>query len=314
MSLRLFGNNQHITELLRLHQVAILELHERLSATEDKAQNASKNIALEMTDELGVKLDTLIDSLQANTDAINNHNRCRGADGLLATLQAEAANDAPEPEDDLLELGQWVFEGRDEKWVSAAVDADGEAYLYSVRAMMLPRPMPDDLIWEPHGEIGWQFLGGNFDADDWRNSAIDRQFINDADFEHASNEEKETLEPEFLGTEPTGASVNWLGVLKNEDDTPELSYDDLQRIFVQNLTTVLIQRMHSLDRFSDDDKSIRSADIQTWDIAVYWEDNASIKRFAVVTESKPWFMGFLNRTILESEIQEFRAWMERRYV
>lgn len=283
------------------------------SLSKKQASEVPCCIKLEMTDELSVKIDLLIDSLQANTDAINARNSTRGADGLLAALQTEAANDAPEPE--LKQLGQWVFEGQDEKWVSAAVDRDGEAFLYSVRSVMLQRPRRDDCGWDAESPIEWKLLEGKFDARYWRDSNIDRQPINDVDFEGALNEEKETLELEFLGGNPaSGASVDWFGVIKDENDTPELSYSDLQRIFVQNLTTVLIQRMHSLQRFSDDESSVKSDDIQIWDIAVYWTDNASIKRFAVVQESKPWFIGFSNRTILESEIQEFREWAEAHYV
>lgn len=283
------------------------------SLSKKQASEVPCCIKLEMTDELSVKIDLLIDSLQANTDAINARNSTRGADGLLAALQTEAANDAPEPE--LKQLGQWVFEGQDEKWISAAVDRDGEAFLYSVRSVMLVRPNPNHFKWHAESPIEWKLLEGKFDARDWRNSNIDRQPINDVDFEDTLNEEKETLEFEFLGDNPaSGASVDWFGVIKDENDTPELSYSDLQRIFVQNLTTVLIQRMHSLQRFSDDESSVKWCDFQKWDIAVYWTHNASIKRFAVVGESRALFMGVPNRTILESEIQEFREWAEAHYV
>lgn len=270
-------------------------------------------VKFELFELFNTKTDQLIHGLNANTNALNARNNSRGADGLLAALQAEAANDAPGPE--LKQLGQWVFEGQDEKWVSAAVDRDGEAFLYSVRSVMLVRPRRDDCGWDAESPIEWKLLEGKFDARDWRNSNIDRQPINDVDFEDTLNEEKETLELEFLGGNPaSGASVDWFGVIKDENDTPELSYSDLQRIFVQNLTTVLIQRMHSLQRFSDDESSVKSDDFQIWDIAVYWTHNASIKRFAVVRESKALFMGFPNRTILESEIQEFREWAEAHYV
>lgn len=270
-------------------------------------------VKLEPFELFNTKTDQLIHALNANTNALNARNNSRGADGLLAALQDEAANDAPEPE--LKQLGQWVFEGQDEKWVSAAVDRDGEAFLYSVRSVMLVRPNPNHFKWHAESPIEWKLLEGKFDARDWRNSNIDRQPINDVDFEDTLNEEKETLEFEFLGDNPaSGASVDWFGVIKDENDTPELSYSDLQRIFVQNLTTVLIQRMHSLQRFSDGESSVKSDDFQIWDIAVYWTHNASIKRFAVVRESKALFMGFPNRTILESEIQEFREWAEAHYV
>lgn len=304
------GKTINLTNQPLINQALIGSVH---SLSKKQASEVPCCIKLEMTDELSVKIDLLIDSLQANTDAINARNSTRGADGLLAALQTEAANDAPEPE--LKQLGQWVFEGQDEKWISAAVDRDGEAFLYSARSVMLVRPNPNHFKWHAESPIEWKLLEGKFDARDWRNSNIDRQPINDVDFEDTLNEEKETLEFEFLGDNPaSGASVDWFGVIKDENDTPELSYSDLQRIFVQNLTTVLIQRMHSLQRFSDDESSVKWCDFQKWDIAVYWTHNASIKRFAVVGESRALFMGVPNRTILESEIQEFREWAEAHYV
>ena len=257
------------------------------------------------------KADQLINALNANTNALNTRNNSRGADGLLAALQAEAAND--EPDDELLELGQWVFEGQDDKWIGAAVDKDGSGCLLTCDSLNV---LLHSSYWDIPSTANHKvkMLDGRFNAIDWDESFIDRQPINDVDFEDTANEEKETLESEFLGVNPaSGAPVDWFGVIKDENDTPELSNDDLQHIFVQNLTTVLVQRMHSLDRFSGEDKVIKFGSLLPWDI-LYVPTSDPAKRFAVATHpvNGAWFskLDVLPRTIYESEIEEFRKWAE----
>ena len=286
----------------------------RTRVQEEFTSSLSTPIKLEMTDELNAKIDTLIDALQANTDAINARNSSRGASGLLAALQAEAANDAPEPE--LKQLDQWVFEGQDEKWISAAVDRDGEAFLYSVRSVMLQRPRRDDCEWNAESLGEWKLLEGKFDARYWRDSNIDRQLVNDVDFDEDDDDAK-ALESEFLGVDPeTGASVRWFGIIG--DDAPSLTDADLQRVFVQNLCTTLIQRMHSLDRFSGEDEVIKGDDVLAWDavVAIARDSYGSLVSLygCALTDVCGGTSAFIQRTIYETEVNDWRRAMEKRYV
>lgn len=287
----------------------------RTRVQEEFTSSLSTPIKLEMTDELNAKIDTLIDALQANTDAINARNSSRGASGLLAALQAEAANDAPEPE--LKQLGQWVFEGQDEKWICAAVDESGECWLYERYSDDLKLTHGDWFYKHYcHPQLSSKIVGDNFRFDDSSANIIDRQLVNDVEFDEDDDDAK-ALESEFLGVDPeTGASVRWFGIIG--DDAPSLTDADLQRVFVQNLCTTLIQRMHSLDRFSGEDEVIKGDDVLAWDavVAIARDSYGSLVNLygCALTDVCGGTSAFIQRTIYETEVNDWRRAMEKRYV
>lgn len=128
------------------------------------------------------------------------------------------------------------------------------------------------------------------------------------------------------------AHSNWLS-----ESAPQITQADMQLIFIKNLSEVLIQRMHSMDRFSEDDYAIGGDKLMAWDIVISPDDN----KFGFITgyaldnsEFSLFFIGFfaedtrlasafyksaseilsLNiRTITEDELTAFRAALEACY-
>lgn len=175
------------------------------------------------------------------------------ADGLLAAMQAEAANDAPQ--DEIKQLGQWVFEGCDPKWVSAVIQPDGQASRCNFPTKNL---MPGEWGgWIPNHFLRLEFdpINGCFDADNWKDSAIDRETVNDIDYLSTSLDESVPHIDDVL------AQPNWLS-----ESVPKITDADMQLIFIKNLSDVLIQRMHSMDRFSEDDYAVGW--VKPWDIVI----------------------------------------------
>ena len=197
--------------------------------------------------------------------------------GLLAAMQGHAVNDSngvvhhgENVKPELKQLGQWVFEGQDEKYVSAAVDGNGDAHLYPV--------VKESLWFSPSilvfcvGRPDYLKLKGKFVADDWQQSAINRVPINDVDY--LSNNDLDDSVPHI---DDVLALPNWLS-----DSVPQITQADLQFIFIKNLSEVLIQRMHSMDRFSEDDYTIggRGGDkLMPWDVVF----DEVTQKFGVIT-------------------------------
>ena len=272
-------------------------------------------------------------------------------DGLLKAMQAEAANDAavlsapmsvPWENDlkraaefdtaipaaiaasnmpELKQLGQWVFEGQDEQFESASVRQDGFAALWSCKADKLS-PTGADFL--PFGKpiIYSQPLGYGFDATNWQNSAIDRETVNDVDYLSESDLDECVPHIDDVLDQP-----NWLS-----ESVPQITQADMQLIFIKNLSECLIQRMHSMNRFSENDYAIGGDKLMVWDIVIYEPLNA----YAVaIARPKPKIADFLffwesgasgdaawntdseafkvMRTITESELPAFRAALEACY-
>ena len=57
------------------------------------------------------------------------------------------------------------------------------------------------------------------------------------------------------------AHPNWLS-----ESAPQITQADMQLIFIKNLSEVLIQRMHSMDRFSEDDYAVGGNNLMAWDV------------------------------------------------
>ncbi|MGE6479955.1 hypothetical protein ACQKEI_01150 [Psychrobacter namhaensis] len=212
-------------------------------------------------DETKVVIDALKSKMDEVTRALSVKNDSHG-DRLLVAMQAEAANDAPKPE--ILELGQWVFEGQDEKWQSAAVNSDGRAYLHN---------MPKNMMYFNHSSYGWcakrfdrhemKLIDGLFNPSGFTCGFIERETVNDVDYL------SETV-PEIQGMEASDIIIDEMGRDYSPNSNclhavvPQITQADMQLIFIKNLSDVLIQRMHSMDRFSEDDFHIR--ELMPWDI------------------------------------------------
>ena len=268
-------------------------------------------------DALKAKIDELTRSLSVKNDS--------HGDRLLAAMQAEAANDAPQP--DLKKMGQWVFEGQDENWVSAAKDADNEVWLFQVPLKDLATNENKDYsLWYAQDGSKARYLCDLRSSEDWKNSAIDRETVNDVDYLSESV-------PEIQGMDAREIIIDeydWLS-----ESVPQITQADMQLIFIKNLSETLIQRMHSMDRFSEDDYAIGGDKLMAWDIVF---DQVS-KFFGVVINAndnilsafflddhcemtgggcarnfhKNSLLSRANRTITEAELPAFRTALEAYY-
>lgn len=283
---------------------------------------------IRLSDVLKDAMQLITDEMRLTREALVDHKANTAVGSLLNVMQA--ANDSDgvihygenvKPE--LKQLGQWVFEGQDEKYVSAAVDGNGDAHLH---------PVVKESLWFSSsilafcvGRPDYLKLKGKFVADDWQQSAINRVPINDVDY--LSNNDLDDSVPHI---DDVLALPNWLS-----DSVPQITQADLQFIFIKNLSECLIQRMHSMDRFSDDDYAIGGDKLMAWDIVF---DQVS-KFFGVVINAndnilsafflaahcemtgggcarnfhKNSLLSRANRTITEAELPAFRAALEACY-
>ncbi|MDE0844295.1 MAG: hypothetical protein OSA85_09585 [Psychrobacter pacificensis] len=246
------------------------------------------------------------------------------ADGLLAAMQAEAANDAPQ--DEIKQLGQWVFEGQPKGFITAHVNSLGQAAMSSMPIGDI-KPSGDTWVVTEDAQIRvptclYRRLKGQFDATNWQNSAITRETVNDVDYLSGDLDECVPNIDDVL------AQPNWLS-----ESVPQITDADMQLIFIKNLSDVLIQRMHSMDRFSEDDYAVGGDELMPWDILFY----ESLDCYAVLIDGrqKPeisdllffWDTGAATdinwntksaafkelRTITEAELPAFRAALEACY-
>lgn len=242
--------------------------------------------------------------------------------GLLRAMEAEAANDAPAvecPNDDAVgvkQMGQWVFAGQDDKWQSGGVDCHGRGYLFNCKKERLITPLGG---WMPQSAYQWIYIGDGFDNSDYERSLINRLPVNDVDYLTEPDDCTDALE-----------QSNWLS-----ESVAPITKTDLQSIFIKNLATTLIQRMHSLDRFSEDDYHVGGDKLMAWDIIFDQES----REFGVIA-GKSWdgyfssiffarasqyavHVGVWNtlslrskssRTITQDELNAFRTALESCYV
>ncbi|WP_413190915.1 hypothetical protein [Psychrobacter sp. AT9] len=208
-----------------------------------------------------------------NRQAERNHPRSITG-GLLAAMQNTAANDAPQPE--LKQLGQWVFEGQPDHIKSAAVDMYGRGFYYRYEKSQLimgtcKRYFIDNCC-------DFSQIDGVFDSTNWQNSAIDRETVNDVDY--LSNDLDESVQ----AIDDAIDQSDWLS-----ESVPQITQADMQLIFIKNLSECLIQRMQSMDRFSEDDYAIGGDKLMPWDIVANPKGD-----FAVITghnQDKRYFGG-----------------------
>ena len=108
---------------------------------------------------------------------------------------------------------------------------------------------------------------------------INRETVNDVDY--LSGSDLDECVPHLDGVL---AQPNWLS-----ESVPQITQADMQLIFIKNLSETLIQRMHSMDRFSEDDYAIGGDKLMAWDIVANPKGD-----FAVITghnQDKRYFGG-----------------------
>ena len=89
----------------------------------------------------------------------------------------------------------------------------------------------------------------------WEND-LNRETVNDVDYLSGSDLDECVPHIDEVLDQP-----NWLS-----ESVPQITQADMQLIFIKNLSETLIQRMHSMERFSEDDYHIGGTDLMTWDI------------------------------------------------
>ena len=248
--------------------IAQYKLPSRIEIGFDSEAKASiadlKNKSDEITKTLNIKGSGNVNSLQKTLQATTTNDAPiisapskadirRGCEFDLATsVNANIAIPADIVASNMFEfkqLGQWVFEGQDEKWQFAAIDADGRVVIFSSEPTLA---LADGGRWLVHSEIGaGKRTGDNYDASGWESSLIKREF----------------------NSSGLGGSMPYIA--KTLDHTncisksiPKTALADMQLIFIKNLSEFFIQRMHSMERFSTHDYTIsgHGGDLMTWDI------------------------------------------------
>ena len=267
-----------------------------------------------------------IDALKAKIDeltrALSVKNDSHG-DRLLAAMQAEAANDAPQPE--FKYLGQWVFAGVDDKYQSAAMDKDGKVYLYECELNDLNKNTDNGhCYWWPSAGISYIYVCTMRDGSNWEHYAIQRETVNDVDY--LSGNDLDECGATIQGVE--ACYTIW-----QTESVPQITQADMQLIFIKNLSETLIQRMHSMDRFSDDDYAIGGNKLMAWDILIYepldayavlmrGPDQINVADLLLIRDGGPMADAGWNttseafailRTITEAELPAFRATLEACY-
>lgn len=221
------------------------------------------NDAKATINDLKAKLDAVAHGLSAKNDT--------HADRLLAAMQADAANDAPQPE--IKQLGQWVFECLNEKYQSAAMDDDGKVFAYECPLKDLVKN--DDILgyWYPSTGADLVYVCTLSDGSNWEHSAIQRQSVNDVNYLTSIAPKKKSM-PTSIAIDEYDSLSECVPHIDDVLDQPEvlglsvpqITQADMQLIFIKNLSDCLIQRMHSMERFSEDDYHIGGTNLMPWDI------------------------------------------------
>ena len=307
-------------------------------STQNKLAKLITRFEIGFDNETKADIDALKAKIDELTRALSVKNDSHG-DRLLAAMQAEAANDAPQPE--FKYLGQWVFAGVDDKYQSAAMDKDGKVYLYECELNDLNKNTDNGhCYWWPSAGIGYIYVCTMRDGSNWEHYAIQRETVNDVDYlscaapethgmaTFISIDEYESLSESVPHIDDVLDQPHWLS-----ESVPQITQADMQLIFIKNLSETLVQRMHSMDRFSDDDYAIGGDKLMAWDILIY----EPLDSYAILMDNrqKPkiadllvfWDTGAAAdanwntdsdafatlRTITEAELPVFRAALETSY-
>lgn len=223
-------------------------------------------------DETKAVMSELKDKLDAITGSLGVPSALLGStkpNGGLLVAMSEAANDAPESE--LKQMGQWVFEGQPKEFVTAHVNSFGAAAISSMPIGDI-EPSTDTWTVKQDAQVTtptclYRELKGKFDTTNWQNSAISRQPVNDVDYLSETT-------PEMQGMDACDIIIDEVGRNYSSNSNclhavvPQITEADMQLIFIKNLSDVLIQRMHSMGRFSEDGRSVFCSEFKAWDIVV----------------------------------------------
>ena len=137
--------------------------------------------------------------------------------------------------------------------------------------------------YEAQLHCGWV---SHFDVDLLK-PTINRETVNDVDYLSGNDLDECVPHIDDVLDQP-----NWLS-----ESVPQITQADMQLIFIKNLSETLIQRMHSMDRFSEDDYAIGGDKLMAWDCLI----EAETGRFALVSG-----IGFENRAaIINTFNQDF---------
>lgn len=173
----------------------------------------------------------------------------------------------------------------------------------------------------------------------WEND-LNRETVNDVDYLSCEGPKPSGM-PTFIAIdeyESLAESVphiddvldqpNWLS-----ESVPQITQADMQLIFIKNLSECLIQRMHSMDRFSEDDYAIGGNKLMAWDVLIYepldayavlmrGPDQINVADLLLIRDGGPMADAGWNttseafailRTITEAELPAFRAALEACY-
>ncbi len=156
----------------------------------------------------------------------------------------------------------------------------------------------------------------------WEND-INRETVNDVDY--LSGSDSDECVPHI---DDVLDQRNWLS-----ESIPQITQADMQLIFIKNLSETLIQRMHSMDRFSEDDYAIGGNKLMAWDVLIYepldayavlmrGPDQINVADLLLIRDGGPMADAGWNttseafailRTITEAELPAFRAALEACY-
>lgn len=99
----------------------------------------------------------------------------------------------------------------------------------------------------------------------WEND-LKRATVNDVDYLSGSD-----LDESVPTIQDMEAGYTILDETRNywqAESVPQITQADMQLIFIKNLSECLIQRMHSMNRFSEDDYAIGGDKLMAWDIVI----------------------------------------------
>ena len=170
-----------------------------------------------------------------------------------------------------------------------------------------------------------QLHGGwvrHFDGDLLK-PTINRETVNDVDYLSGSDLDECVPHIDDVLDQP-----HWLS-----ESVPQITQADMQLIFIKNLSECLIQRMHSMNRFSEDDYAIGGDKLIAWDILIYepldayavlmrGPDRINVADLLLIRDDGPMADAGWNttseafailRTITEAELPAFRAALEACY-
>lgn len=165
-------------------------------------------------------------------------------DGLVGLLAKKGYYDK-EPEPQLKQLDQSVFNNMHERWKFAAVDEDGSAHRFSKEVF----PHREGFCYEgdDYNEFKFSLIGTGYDASDWQNSLIERDIA------------KELLEVD-LGSELTGSDYYYSKSVTERLENGQ----ELVMCFVSNVSESDAMQERHVEVITSVDTEFNDADGYGW--------------------------------------------------